>query len=247
MKAVNLIPAEQRRDAGGRAGRSGGAAYVLLGALAVLVVLAGVWAVTGKAIKDREADLARVEREASAAEARATALAPYTQFNQLRVKRTQTIRSIAASRFDWAHSLHEVARVVPSDVEVESLRGTVTPSVPVGGAATANPLRAALPDPAVELVGCAPSQAQVARMIVRMRLIDGVKRVSLQESKKLEDVNSTATAGVSGDDCRHGDPEVARFNLVAFFDPVRPKGTPSAAAASAPQPAAATATPGVTP
>ena len=41
MKAVNLIPAEERRDTG-VAGRSGGGAYALLGALVVLVVLASL-------------------------------------------------------------------------------------------------------------------------------------------------------------------------------------------------------------
>lgn len=246
MRAVNLIPAEQRRDAGGRAGRSGGGAYVLLGALAVLVILAGAWALTGKKIEDRKAEVARTEQQASAAEARAAALAPYTLFNQLRIKRTQTIRSIASSRFDWPHSLHEIARVVPGDVEVESLRGTVTPDVAVQGSATANPLRAALTDPAIEMVGCARSQAQVAQMLVRMRLIDGVKRVSLQESKKLEDVNSQATSGATDTDCRHGDPRIPRFNLVAFFDPVRPRGTPSAAVTGAAAQPAAAVTPGAT-
>ena len=39
MRAVNLIPADERRGAGGIAGRSGGVVYVLVGGLAVLVAL----------------------------------------------------------------------------------------------------------------------------------------------------------------------------------------------------------------
>ena len=39
MRAVNLIPAEQRRGAGGLAGRTGGVVYVVLGMLVVLVAL----------------------------------------------------------------------------------------------------------------------------------------------------------------------------------------------------------------
>ena len=34
MKAINLVPSDQQRGAGGRAGRSGGAAYALVGLLA---------------------------------------------------------------------------------------------------------------------------------------------------------------------------------------------------------------------
>jgi len=39
MKAVNLIPSEERRGGPAGPGRSGGAAYIVLGALGVLAVL----------------------------------------------------------------------------------------------------------------------------------------------------------------------------------------------------------------
>lgn len=245
MKAVNLIPAEERRGAGGSAGRSGGAVYVVLGALALLVVVVGLWAHAGGQVDDRKAELARAEREAVAAEARAASLAAYTSFNALRVRRTETVRSIASSRFDWAHALNEVSRVIPEDVALESVRGTVAPGVAVKGAAVTNPLRAADPAPALEIVGCSADQAKVARMLTRMRLIDGVKRVSLQESKKLEDSKAEGAAG--GVDCRRGDASVPRFNLVAFFDAVPPKGTPAPAAAAAAPTAAAPGAAGAVP
>ena len=73
MKAVNLIPSEERRGST-RAGASGGAAYVLLGVLALLVVMAGAYAVAGKNLNDKRSELARVTREAEAAEAKAKAL-----------------------------------------------------------------------------------------------------------------------------------------------------------------------------
>jgi Tfp pilus assembly protein PilN len=221
MKAVNLIPAEDRRGAGGAAGRSGGAAYILLAALAALVLLVGVYAATGRQVNDRKAELARVERDAASAEARAQQLAAYTQFNELRVKRTQTVRSIAASRFDWAHGLHELARVMPSNAWLTSLRATVSPDVSVKGGGTANALRGALPNPAIEVLGCTTDQKSVARMLTRMRLIDGVQRVSLQSSQKTGTAGGAAAGGAGGD-CTYGHSEYPQFNLVVFFDAVAP-------------------------
>ncbi len=58
MRAVNLIPTDQQRGAGGAAGKSGGGAYILLGALALIVVLAASYVVTGKSVTDKKAKLA---------------------------------------------------------------------------------------------------------------------------------------------------------------------------------------------
>ena len=48
MRAVNLIPTDQQRGAGGAAGKSGGGAYIFLGALALLVVLAAGYVTSNK-------------------------------------------------------------------------------------------------------------------------------------------------------------------------------------------------------
>jgi hypothetical protein len=64
MKAVNLIPADQRRGAGGAAGRAGGAVYVLLGGLAVLVILSVVYAISASQVSDRQSKLNHVSAQA---------------------------------------------------------------------------------------------------------------------------------------------------------------------------------------
>ena len=58
VRAVNLIPAEERRGAGGLAGRSGGVVYVLVGGLAVLVVLGVIYAFAVQSVADRKGQLA---------------------------------------------------------------------------------------------------------------------------------------------------------------------------------------------
>ena len=59
-----------------------------------------------------------------------TSLNAYTDFAALRVKRDETVKQIADSRFDWAHALSEVARTVPKDAWLVSLDGTVKPTPP---------------------------------------------------------------------------------------------------------------------
>lgn len=232
MRAVNLIPAGERRGGGGRAGgRSGGGAYVVLAVLAVLVAVLGAYTMAGKQISEREAELAQVEGAAAAVEARAAALAPYTQFAELSRSRLETITQLADSRFDWSHALRELARVVPGDVDLLSVTGTVAPGVGVEGSSGSG-LRAALPVPALEMVGCARSQSEVARLLARLRAVDGVQRVTLSSSEK-------ADAGGGGEaECRTtaGRPQ---FSVIVFFEalagavPSAP-GTPPAEGAAPP-------------
>jgi len=216
VRAVDLTPPEQRRTGPGGPSRSGGAVYVLLGLLAVLVVVASAVAITNRQIADREAAAARVTAEAEAAERRAAALAPYEEFSRLAAERVRTVTQLADSRFDWAHTLAEISRLVPADVRLASLTGSVRPGVSVEGGAS-NPMRAALPNPAVELVGCADSHEGVARYITRLRAMDGVRRVSISESARASGGNASGGGGsAGGTDCRRT-PESAQFNVVVFL------------------------------
>jgi hypothetical protein len=104
MRAVNLIPAEERRGAGGAAGRSGGAAYVLLGALVLLVALVSALSLSDREIGTKQAELAAVQAQAADLRTAAARLDGYEQFAALRERRVQTVASIAGSRFDWAHA-----------------------------------------------------------------------------------------------------------------------------------------------
>jgi Tfp pilus assembly protein PilN len=228
MKAVNLIPGEDRRG-GSAGGRSPVATYSVLGALAVLVLMAAAWTLTGKSVDKRKTDLARVEQQATAAEAQASKLAAYSTFADLRKKRAETVASIASSRFDWAHVMHEVARIIPSNTHLTSLSGTVSPtaSAPSGGG-SALQLRGSSPGPAIDIVGCAPGQSNVSRMISRLRLIDGVEHVTLAESSKPDSVDSGSGGSDSGE-CRYND-AIARFDVLLVFTAPPAVAAPAAAA-----------------
>ena len=224
MKAVNLIPSDNAKA--GAAGAPSGpiGAYVVLAVLAVAVVMAGAWAVTSKQVSDKNAELTRVQGEIQAAQARSTALKPYTDFAALRQARVETVGGLLDGRFDWAHSLREVARVVPADVDLTSLVGTVSPNSKVQGAGGAT-LRSSLPVPAIDMIGCAKTQAHVATLLARLRAIDGVDRVSLSSSEKLD------TATSSEPDCRATE-KMPQFQVTVFYE--AQDGIVPAAAAGAP-------------
>jgi Tfp pilus assembly protein PilN len=238
MKAVNLIPPADRPGAGGVAGRSGGAVYIVLGGLAVLVVMVAALALTSHSIGNKKSDLARVEREATASEAKAASLKSYSDFSALRKTRAETVRSIAKSRFDWSFAMHELARTIPGNVWLTAVTGTVDPTVPMKGRTVTAQVRTARGTPALELLGCTTNQASVAKMMTALRAVDGVRRVSLQSAVKNDTASAGAPAGLASNaDCRHGDTRYPQFTMVVFFDSRPAPTAPAASAATTPTPA----------
>jgi Tfp pilus assembly protein PilN len=158
---------------------SGKGVYLLLAGLAALVLLATLWALAGKQVGDRDAKLTRVNAEAAAAEQRATDGAPYVAFAKLARDRVNTVTTLSATRFDWAHAMREVGRVLPADVWLTGMSGA-------SGADSAPPTpgTSAAPAPTITLLGCTRSQAKVARLMARLRAIDGVRKISLKTSEK---------------------------------------------------------------
>jgi Tfp pilus assembly protein PilN len=211
MKAVNLIPEEAAKGARPKLAISaqGIGAYAVIAVLAIAVVLVGAWATTNKQVNDRQSELAKVERDAQVAEAKVAALKPYTEFASLSKARVETVRGLVDGRFDWAHGLREVARVVPADVDLMSLVGSVSPAAQVEGATTGK-LRPGLALPAFDLSGCAKSQSDVALLLARLRAIDGVERVSLASSEKSDSASQGAT------DCRKTI-KMPQFQVTVFF------------------------------
>jgi hypothetical protein len=63
------------------------------------------------------------------------------------------------------------------------------------------------------MVGCAPSQTDVAQMMSRLRTVQGVTRVALSKSEKPA---QAATAGSAVSACGKGTPP--SFSVVVFFE-----------------------------
>ncbi|HWO16306.1 MAG TPA: PilN domain-containing protein [Solirubrobacterales bacterium] len=245
MRPVNLIPTDERRGENAPL-RTGPIAYVVVGAL--VAVLAGITALvlTGNQIADREAEVARLEREDSAAAARAQRLAAFTQFQTLHAQRVATVTSLADSRFDWERVMRELSLVLPGNVWLVSLNATASPSATAegsssgssGGSSGASGLRAAAPGPALEISGCASGQEAVAGFVTALKDIDGVTRVGVQSSQLADESAAGASAGdaaSSGDDCRTR-AFIAKFEIVVAFDAAPVPITSDAAAVTATAP-----------
>jgi Tfp pilus assembly protein PilN len=210
MKAVNLIPVDERR---GVSNTSGLGSYIVLGLLALVVAMSAAYTLANHSLADSRQELASVSARADATEGRAHGLDSYTTFSSLRQKRSETIRTLATSRFDWSHTLHEVARTIPADTWLTSMRGTVSSTANAEGGGS-DPLRSALPGPALELIGCTTSHEKVAAVISNLRRVDGVERVSLSSSVKN---GGAGGGGGTGGDCRHGSGHFPQFSMTLFF------------------------------
>jgi Tfp pilus assembly protein PilN len=217
MKAVNLLPSDLRGSSRSSADSattqpepSGPGAFVVLAVLAFCVLALAAYVLTTNTVKDRRAQLETVTAEAQATVQRAAALKPYADFDTMAQARVQTVRDLAASRFDWEQAMRDISRAIPADVTLQFLGGSVSSASGTGGS-----LRGAIASPAIELKGCTTNQRAVARLMARLRAVDGVTRVSLAKSVKPEAAVETAT-GSDGTGCGEGRPPA--FELVIFFE-----------------------------
>jgi Tfp pilus assembly protein PilN len=241
MKAVNLIPGGQRQGSGSLTGRSGGAALIVLGVVAGLAVLVLMYGSANRQISSQKGEVAVLTAQASAIQARAGRLTPYTNFVSMADQRTQTVAQLVQARFDWSHALHELGRVLPAGTSLATLHGQVgaagqtsTSSAP----ATGTPASSTPPGstPAFTLTGCATSQSVVAQSLQRLRLMDGASEVQLQSSTKPGTSSAGSGGGSGSGSCPGNDPS---FTLQIVFTGLPAGSTPSPAAGS-PTTAAAT-------
>jgi Tfp pilus assembly protein PilN len=250
MRAVNLIPGDARRGrAGGPSATPATAAmFALLGLLAVAVAFLTIYVLTNNTIADRKAQVANLQAQVAQEQAAAERLGSYVQFAQLAQTRVQTVREIAAARFNWYSALSDLSRVVPSNTSLQSLSGTVVPGA--GGATSssgtgATSVRGDITAPAFELTGCTSTQDDVARLMSRLRVINGVTRVTLGTSQKsggtqggTSGTSSTSPASGSGGGQACGN-NAPSFDIVVFFNPVPGAGATGIASVNGSTPSGA--------
>jgi Tfp pilus assembly protein PilN len=237
VNAVNLIPGDSRGSGRTGGGLSLGPAHAVLGLLILALGLTTLYVLSTNTISKRQAQLATVQVQVAQAQAASAHLTNYSQFAQLAQSRITTIRQIAATRFDWHAALADLARVVPADTSLQTLQATVSSTATSAGGgsgptASGSSLRGAATGPAFELRGCTKTQDDVARLLSRLRLINGVTRVTLSDSAKTDSASAAAPAGTTSSSaaagCGKGAPT---FDLIVFFAPI-PGAAPTATGAT---------------
>jgi Tfp pilus assembly protein PilN len=243
MRPVNLIPAEQRRDSQSPL-RTGPLPYLVLGALVALLVGVSLLVVTGNQVSERKSEIATLKREDRLAQKKAERLASYVQLSQLRQQRTETVSSLADSRFDWERVMRELSKILPGDVWLTRLSASASPEVASSSGSSESSgggLRSSIAGPALEITGCANNQDGVAGFAAAVKEIDGVTRVGVETSALPSEESSSESGGGSeggGSDCRTRK-FIAQFELVIAFDAAPVPAAAEATETEATEPAAA--------
>jgi len=239
VRPVNLIPQEDRR--GGKAPlRTGPLPYAIVAFLLLAVGVVTLLALTGNKIADRKAEVASLQSQVDATQARADQLSTYTNFADLQQARQETVASLATSRFDWERALHELALVLPDDVWLISMTATAAtdPSSSTSSSTTAVD---GVTGPSLDINGCASGHEAVAKFLAALRDVDGVTRVTVlssdrpgaESSSNSSTSSSSASSGQSTVECASRD-FIATFEVVAAFDGAQPAATAAPASPEAP-------------
>lgn len=221
MKAVNLIPADQRRGAGGLAGRSGGVVYVVVGTLAVIVALGVVYAFAVKSVAHRKGELAAVTAQVAQVQQQTAALAPFVNVESLRQRAASGVVSLAESRFNWPQAMSQLALALPRDVTLTSFTGTAATD---GGGASATTTSTSTGGSTFSLAGCASSQAEVATIVSNLQEIPSVTNVSLEDATKKSDafdtkLNARPPVGADRAEASSGQCPFVTWTLTLDFSP----------------------------
>ena len=106
MRAVNLIPQDQRRRVAGEG--DGKSAPIVLGVLGALLALVVVYVMTGNTVTHRQSDAKAASAAADQLEARAGKQTSYTNFAQIAATRMESVSGSPPLRFDWERFMREL-------------------------------------------------------------------------------------------------------------------------------------------
>jgi len=208
MKRIDLLPPEQRV----KASRERGLLWAILILVAIVVALGLVYVWQNGQVTDKQVELDGLAAEASVVQQQAVALRPYAEIQTTRTAMTQTAKGIYDSRVPWSTILQEVSLVIPENVRLQSLSGTVPltmlpgPAVPpaaAGAAATTD----------LTFTGMSYTHKDVAEFMTRLGLIPQLSNVQLASS-----TGAAATSTTTGTTATTGTPTVT-FTVTASLRP----------------------------
>ena len=208
MRAVNLIPSDQRRAT--PTGKASGAAYVVVGVLAVFLAMAVAYVLTSNKVNEHETNAAEAKQEADALEAEAARLGSFTNFATIKNQRLAAVIATSKTRFDWERLMRELSLIMPEGSWLRTTSASVlgeespTAETPTAGSATG---------PTATFVGCTRKQSEVATLMVRMRHLHRATDVKLNQSAQ-----ETTDGEASIDSCGR----LYQFDVTVSFDPVAP-------------------------
>jgi Tfp pilus assembly protein PilN len=195
MRAVNLLPRQHVEQKAER--RNPVALGAMIGGAAVLLVLVGGFLLANRsvdrqrqALADARAVLAVTPAHKMSAQTQAFRATLLSQ----REQRSLALAAAIGKRVSWDRILRRIALVMPDDVWLQSLSGsvpldsTLTPTT-----ATTTTAPSALPPlpSALTIQGYTYSQDGVARLLERLEVVPDLQNVQLQTSQSQQIGNQT--------------------------------------------------------
>ena len=209
MKRIDLLPPEQRV----KASRERGLLWAILILVAIVVALGLVYVWQNGLVTDKQVELDGLAAEASAVQQQAVALRPYAEIQTTRTAMTQTAKGIYDSRVPWSTILQEVSLVIPENVRLQSLSGTVPASMLPGPAVPPAAAGAAAATTDLTFTGTSYTHKDVAEFMTRLGLIPQLSNVQLASS-----TGAAATSTTTGTTATTGTPTVT-FTVTASLRP----------------------------
>jgi len=209
MRAVNLLPPDARKSTSSFSGLNtlsgvrivqGGAAVT--GAIAVLVGV--MYFHERSTVHGKQESLAEVQARLVAVEARANAIkAAQSQA----ASRVGVIQSVVDARLNWSAALTDLARVMPTNVQLTSLQATSpSSSVPAPPLTTYETAATTTTGgtQSFTVTGDAPSHNAVAIVLDRLAALPWLGQVTLQQAARQSDgsVQFSVAASLSNEDLK---------------------------------------------
>ncbi len=228
MIRINLLPPEilekRKEEQNWR--------WVVLGALAMLVILVGLFLIAFVQVSSKEAEVAEVEQQAANVQAAAEQVKIFKEQEDDLAVRQGIVDKALVGQVDWAKLLYELSLILPTDMYLQRLQANeddpLTQSA--GGAVEGeetNESQITLTGEALDSPSDSPDLGykSVAKLLVRMAELEQLERVWLDSAEK------------STGEGEAGSPQA----LILFIARAKTPETKTKAQASSPAPAAAAA------
>ena len=225
MKAVNLLPERHRPRA--PSGARSGSSYVLLGVLTALLIALVVYVLTLNSINSTKDQIAKAQQQTQRDNAIADELGSYGDFDKVKTQRVSAVKMLAEGRFDFERLMRELARVLPNGVWLTDANVGAS-GLTQGGSSTpapnssTNSSSASGGAPALDLKGCATSQAAVAVLLVRTRELQGATDATLAQSSLQQPGGGGSSGASSSGQCGNN----YSFSIDVTFQHVSPAPAP---------------------
>lgn len=170
MMRINLLPPEtlDRRRAEKRIG------YVVVAAIGIAILLAGVWGFAYMQLKNKEKELASIQQQVASATAQADQLKVFEDRATDLGTRRAIVAQAFAGRRDWAKLLHEISLVLPEDVWAQAITAGESEGLVLTGYAVDTP------DDNPDL-----GHKSIAKTLVRLADLEQLSDVWLTSSSKV--------------------------------------------------------------